>query len=482
MASLNDTLAIARSGVLTHQTRLAVIGHNIANVDTPGYHRQKVLLGTNPPLSSNQYDARRYDIGTGVRVLDIVRAYDDTKERMLLDQNSASELHSQLNSLLPDLEAMLQVDSDGGLAQQLQQFWAAWQDVATHPENLSMRNVLLERSGALADTFNNLSTNITDYRNNLADGAGTALDPFSGSVTTLVGEINDLATQIQNLNAQITRAERTGMERSDLLDRRDALVLELSGKVNITLEADQTIRIDGDVLVSGDGTTRNTLTQVATSPAVTVSLDGGATTLAISGGTLGAAIQTAGITDTLIANLDTMAGRLITAVNTLHAAGYNLDGNTGVNFFTGTGAASIAVNPTLYNPINPLLNNPRGVAAAATLNSAVPLIPNTGDGAQALAIADLGTTVQSVLANQTFGDFFTGLASALGSSIASEQALADDSAAVVDMLTNYVQSASGVNLDEEMVEMIAAQRAYEASAKVVVTVDEMMGTVIDMVR
>ncbi len=474
MASLSDMMIIARSGVLTHQERLAVISHNITNVNTPGYIRQKAVLGTNPPNSPTRYSTRNYDIGTGVRIEDVIRTYSSMKEATLLGQLSDYNRHAQLANALPELEALVQGNGDASLATCFQEFWTAWQDVATNPENLAMRNVLLEKSGALADQFNELATRLDNYRGGIASGAGP---DFTGIVPDIADEINTIATRIQALNKQITVAENSGITANDLMNQRDTLIRSLSEKTDIAIGADKTITIDGQILVSGDGVVRNDLTVTSTNP-IALTIDGANVT--ITGGELGGWLQTAAISETLRSELDAMANELATQVNALHTTGYDLDGNLGLDFFTGAGADGIAVNNLIYNDTNPLLNNPRLVAAAQTLYAAgPPPIPNTGDGAIALAIADLCSTDIAALDGLTFNNYLANMLTSLGTTINTEQALADSGETVVNTLLNAIQSESGVNLDEEMIDMISAQRAFQAASRLVVTIDEMMDVVIN---
>ena len=218
MSSLFDALTIARSGVLTQQDRLSVISHNIANVDTEGYHRQRAVLGTNPPNETNLYCTRDYELGTGVHMIDVTRAYNDMRESVYLGQNSSLALHAQLADSLTDLQALLQGDEDSSLGACLTNFWAAWQDVSNNPDNLTMRNVLLERAGTLVERFNIVATRIDEYRAAIADSSGGT---YTGSVPDAVETVNDLATRIQDLNARIVRASNVGTSANDLTDRRD---------------------------------------------------------------------------------------------------------------------------------------------------------------------------------------------------------------------------------------------------------------------
>ena len=471
MASLNDSLTIGRSGVLTHQERLAIISHNIANVNTPGYHRQTAVLGTNPPNQPGLYSSRAYELGTGVRVLDVTRAYNEMREAVYLSQNSASAMHSQLASALPDLQALVNSNGDASLSTCLRDFWAAWQDVSNNPDSLTMRNVLLERAGTLTERFNIVSARLDEYRTAIARDAGGTPE---GALPDAVAEVNSLATRIQNLNARIQVASGTGINANDLEDQRNLLIRELSGKVNITVAADKTITIDTRVLVSGDGVTRNDLTVTGTDP-IELTLDG--VVISVTGGEVAGWTQLAAITDSLGTGIDTMADELSTQINLLHTAGYDLNATLGVDFFTGAGAAGITVNSALYNPANPLLNQPRLIAAAATIYG--PGMPNTGDGAMALAIADLSQVRLPALGDQTLADYFTGVVGTLAASINSEEDLTADGQAVLDTLNNAIQGETGVSLDEEMIDMLACQRAYQASARLVTTIDEMLDTLIN---
>ena len=133
----------------------------------------------------------------------------------------------------------------------------------------------------------------------------------------------------------------------------------------------------------------------------------------------------------------------------------------------------------MYDASDPLLNNPRLIAAANTLHDAgPPPVPNVLDGDNALEIADLNYTDIAGLGNQTFNEFFGTMQSELGARIQTEEDLVTDGAAITAMLEAAIQSETGVNLDEEMMEMIAAQKAFDASARIVTVVDEMMSLII----
>ncbi len=487
MASLLDSLIIARSGVLTHQERMAVISHNIVNVHTPGYHRQRIVLGTNPPVEPSMLETRRWATGAGVRVLDVVSTFNRMKESVLLEQTPDAAYHATLAAALQDLVGLLSGTGDGTLAACFQGFWNAWHDVANRADNLALRNVLLERSARLADTLRGLAERLDTARNRIA--GGTAPDMY-GLVPNEVDAVNRITAELQSINARLAQT-MAQVNTHDLEDRRRELLRQLSEKLAVTVNVDGAIMVDGQILVSADGTVRNTLAVTDTgSPIVLELLDAGGGSLGVvtvTGGTLGAWLDAAAIVESLRDRLDTLAHTLAQTVNALHQGGYDLAGEEGVAFFTGTDADgdgrmdadTLRVNALLYDPANPLLNRPDRVAAAATrYDDGPPPLPNVEDGAVALAIADLGRQPLAAIGGMTLGEYFDHALIALGSRAAEEAGLAEDSAAIVTVLLDSIQRESGVNLDEELIELLQAQRAYQASSRVLTAVDDLIEQVI----
>ena len=485
MASIQDSIVVARSAILAHQQRLNVTSNNIANVNTPGYHRQTVALGTNPAIDPTMLETRDYPISTGVRVIDVVREYNAMKEHMLLQQQSDVDYYTQRADALGDLEGLVNGDGSAALETHFQNFWNAWQDVANNADSLSYRSVLVERSAALVNQIQSIDTNITQFRDEIA--AGGAGPAFSGMVNSDVNEINTIASELSTLNRQILYAS-SAYTPNDLMDQRLQLLQDLSSKVNITVGSDFSVSVGGQLLVSADGLTLNTLsiTNTATSP-IGLQLNGAAIT--VTKGTLAACIDTAAITDSLSTNLDTLASQLITSVNNIlnstkrAAAGlpgnaYDLDGNvSNLDFFTGTDASNISVSMAIHDDSNPLNDNLRRIAAAATRTDiAVPSPANPGDGARALEVADLANQIFVALNGRSFTEYFSGQSSTIGSIIQNDKALATSGTAVVTMLEDSIQSETGVNLDEEMMDMLSA---HQAATRLFTTLDDMMDLIIN---
>ncbi|MDD2236149.1 MAG: flagellar hook-associated protein FlgK [Kiritimatiellae bacterium] len=478
MSSLSDITTVARSGVLAQQENLNVIAHNITNVNTKGYHRQSAVLTTNPANMPNISTTIPYSQGTGVTVSDVLREYDLLRERALLDERSGAAKDEFLANQLPDLESILLTDTENGLAQTLTQFWTAWQDVAAYPDNITMRNVALEKGAQLASVLNKAAGSLQNYRDGIASGISPNI---TGSVADEVNSLNTMTAELQNLNRKITLYENSRVSTADLEDRRDLLVADIAKQAEIAVDADYNISIDGQLLLSADGLTRNTL-NITTADPLTFDVNGAAVN--IEQGVIGGWNELTGYIESLGDNLDTLAAELITQVNALHTSGYDLDGNLGLDFFTGGTASDISVNAALYNAGNPLLNNPRLIAAAQTLydpggpNEG----PNTGDGAVALAIADLSGDALAALGNQSFNQYYTQLTTNLGTQIGTFESLAESGASTIAALENAIQSESGVSLDEELIHMITAQRAYQAASKLLSESNTMFDVLMSITR
>jgi len=186
----------------------------------------------------------------------------------------------------------------------------------------------------------------------------------------------------------------------------------------------------------------------------------------ISGSIQGTIDARDGTLKTLQNNLNTLASSIISSVYSIYNSGYSLNGTTGQNFFTGFTAATMAVNPNL-------VSDPSLVQAAGSPNA-------PGDNTVALALANLGQQSIGTLNNQTFSAAYAGYVGSFGDALSNANNQVSNSTAVNQALLNQRDSVSGVSVEEEMSNLITFQKAYEASAKIISTVDQMLTTVIAM--
>ena len=479
----NTGWTIARSAILTQQQRLTVIANNIANVNTPGYSRRDVLLGTVQETPTSLQEVRDYSIGVGVRVADVVRAQSTVIQNMLRQQTGDAQGHQTRADSLSQLESLLTADGDNSLDAKLDAFWNAWSDLSNQADNVALRTVVVQSGATLAAGFNSLQGRLTDFTEQIIGGAPGA---FTGELPSDVESFNTLTSQLQNLNARISYS-LSSFDPNGLKDQRDSLLVELSKLADVEVGSDYTVTLGGQTVVSGDGALRADLAVTSGGPPPTFELGGVA--VAISSGSIGALSDVLDITAGMGDRLDVLATELMTAVNSLHNSDKNVSGDTydlngercNWDFFTGTGAGDIAVNVSIYDPDQPLVMDASLVAASSTrADAGPPPIPNASDGSIALQISDLTRSTFAALGGQSMSGYYTTGLVLLGNLIQSEESLAESGDSVVNSLSDALQSEVGVNSEEELMNMVQAQRAFQAASRLMSTLDELMQSLLQM--
>jgi flagellar hook-associated protein 1 FlgK len=290
-------------------------------------------------------------------------------------------------------------------------------------------------------------------------------------VTARVDTINRLAREISDLDVQITNAAASGVEPNDARDTRDLKIEELSKLIDISVTEDARgsvmVSVGGTAIASRAGTVP--LRAVVSGTGITIESTGSGRTIDIRSGELKGVLDSYNTTiPDYLGKLDDMAAALITRVNSLHSSGYGLGTppSTGIELFTGSGAADIDINAAIVADVN--------------------LFAASGDGTVgnndiAIALAGVG---EELLLNGnavSLTQFYSGFVSGVGSAVGSARQSSESMNALLGTLEQQRSSVSGVSLDEEMVNMIKFQHAYDAAAKVVTTADELFQTILNMV-
>ncbi len=330
MVGLSSLFDIARSALAMSQQALAVTGHNVANVSTPGYSRQTAVLTERPPVNGQPGM-----IGTGVQATSIRRYVDESVNRQLTVTQQNLGRYALTRDELFRLQNIFGDGNNQGVAAQLSEFFSGLQDVATSPREVTARSVLLARATQLASSLNHASAELA-----------TARQSLNFQVRQTVGEINDLSAQIAELNDRIVSAEVTGQNANDLRDQRDVLVNELAKRVDITtiessVGALSVFAARGQVLVEG-GYVRQLVAveDLENDGLVSVGYSTGGTrplsieSLVSSGRLRGLLDVRDGTIRDLSQSFDRLAATLTNAVNQVHRDGFGLDGTTGLDFFS----------------------------------------------------------------------------------------------------------------------------------------------------
>ena len=467
MSNVFGILNTGRTALLTQQKAIDVTGHNIANVNTDGYSRQRVNMETNEPVSSSPGQT-----GTGVRTAEIQRIYDQFLGAQINEENQNLGNWEAQKGVLERVEIIFDESSGYGLNQAMSEFWNAWQDLANNPSDYAGRVALLAKSETMTTTFNNIYSNLEQIQ--------TDIDT---SIMGTVKEINSIAERIAGLNQKIALTEVGGQNANDYRDSRDLLLKELSLMINI----DSFENSDGKVtvLVAGGRPLVENISSwnLSTQPDVDsdfqdiVWTDSGGNpvviTSSISGGKLKGWLEVRDVTiPDYLSKLNDLAEEIITEVNDFHKDGLGLNDDVVAerNFFTGTKALDIAVNQDIVDDVN-------NIAAAGSLDG----LP--GGNSNAIKIANLQNelTMNGNPATATFDDYYNSLVSDVGSGVRKATVNFDHQSSMVTHLDNYRESVSGVSLDEEMVNLIKFQHGYNAAARLISVADELLDRVISMV-
>ena len=428
-------------GLLAHQRAMDVTGHNITNANTDGYSRQEAVMAA----------ATLYDIEAGLLVdgggamlgggVDI-QAFRRVRDGFLDLQFRAQSLrlgeYSGTASAMSQVEEGLSEPGENGIAAQLDKFWSSWSSVANNPENLATRQNLVEQARILSGAIKDLDARLTTIT--------SQVNAEYASITGANGDVRSMADEIAKLNQAIKFAVADGDQPNDLLDARDLLLDKLSSlaQVSVTDLGNGAIRVNfGDAATPLVDDATVTWPQALTAP----------------GGKLGALLQlTAPLTATppgtiesYRADLNAFAKKLADDVNALHNPG-----GTGTNFFTygaaGTEASSLTVN----------------VAATG-----VRYATSTATGANDIAVAI------AKLRGQGGDQQYQSLVARIGADVRNTQRLESNAQVLAGAIDDRRQSVAGVSMDEEMSNLVRFQRGYQASARVMSTVDEMLDQLIN---
>jgi flagellar hook-associated protein 1 FlgK len=472
MGGLATALNTGKTSLSTTQKVIEISGNNIANVNTPGYSRQKASLTTYPSLNFGGFV-----IGQGVLVGTIEREHDAFLTSEIRQKNAAYGEEDAKTLPLTELERVFNI-SDGGLGTEIDNFFDAWQELASNPGGQTERDMVLQQGNLLSDAFQSTIDDLAAVQENIDE---TLLSKLDG--------INDNLQRVADLNNRIATIESVGQSANTFRDERDLLLADLSkaigaqsienkeGVVSLQLPSGEPLVQNGKAM-SLEGSI------VAGELRLNVVIDSIARPVDTSrlGGELKGMLE---IRDQFIPELkgkvDKLAYDLITAVNTAHQAGSDLNGNTGELFFNAPPPppppAEIWEGAAYAMSI--VLTTPDQVAAGTSLVPGDPAPP--GDNTIAQAIAGIGTA-KVVDGTDTLVGSYSRICARVGIEAGQNQLARNANEDTMTQLQNLRDSVAGVSLEEEMINLIQYQKGFEASAKLLATVDEMMDTLLSIKR
>lgn len=483
MPGLSSSLNIGLTGLQAAQSALNVIGHNISNVNTPGFTRQRVQLQTGV---AQEFGNLRF--GTGVGFASIIGVRDRFLDLQISQSISKQAGSNSRYQGVEGVSAFFMETGEGGLNTQVQRFFEGFQELSLRPEDNTSRTNLLGRAQSMISGMQSRYSMIQDTRSKL-----------DSSVVGMVKEVNTLTLEIANLNKRIAQEPTAGAE-TDARDQRKALLDRLAEKIGINVYEDSLgqaqVSLDSGaaVLVSGMSSY-----QISTVPdpldsnfsRVFVSSGGGTpidVTSKVQEGELGANLE---LRDIILTgyqrDLDELAAGISQQVNLLHRAGHGLTpGSTGNDFFlanVGNGATGLPATVTAASHY-------KGMVNALSVNNALKATPSLiaasnaagvpGNNVQAKAMAALYTSVNTV---DTDGDgtgdsgpystVFANLANTIGNDVQRFEVSGQNAENLVVALQKQRDRVSGVDIDEEATSLIAFQRGYQASSRFINVINQL---------
>ncbi len=469
-----STLSTALSSMIAQRAALDVAGQNVANANTIGYTRQRADMSSVSTVSSASRFSSGLTVGQGVKIDNVARLGDIFADARLRTTTSSSAFLTARAASLARLESTIDEPSDTGVAAQLATFWSAWQDVANNPGQAAPGQVLLEAGSAVTSSL------ATGYA-----AVETQWDETRTQTLAIVDQTNATAQSVAELNVAIRSVLVSGGNANELTDKRDQLATTLSELVGGTVRHNEdgtvNVNVGGNPLVSGAtaygihlaGATTMVGTQTDTpriawdrATAGTATLDGGTLAGMVSVLAPAQADGKGGMLAEAAARYNTVATQLATAVNALHAGGSTSTGAPGAAFFTlgndPTTPPALAVRVALTSPADIAAANPATTTPNGTLDGsvadAISQLEHSTTGPDALwsaFVVDLGVRTQSTTLSANVAEKARTTAEALQ------------------------LSGAGVDIDEETVNMLAYQRAYQGAARVLTAVDEMLDTLIN---
>lgn len=465
-----STLSTALSALTAHRAALDVAGQNVANANTVGYTRQRAQLSSVSTAASASLFSAGLTVGQGVNVTGVARLGDIFADARVRSTTSSAAFLATRADALTRLESTITEPGDDGIASQLGAYWAAWQDVSNNPAEAAPGQVLIEAGRTVATAI------ATGYR-----AVDTLWTETRSQADAYVTEVNAVAQGIAQLNDTIRSVLVSGGNANELIDKRDQLATTMSELTGATVRPNEdgtvNVSIGGNPVVSGTtayGVRLTGATTMAGAEANPVSLvweREGAGAVVLGGGLLAGTIGilapadatgTGGVLAEAAASYNALATSLATSVNAVHQGGLTRTGEPGGDFF------SLGTDPAVPAALGlaVAVTSPSQIAAAAPGQG-------SGDGSVADQISRIGASTDGP--DRLWAAFVVDVGVKTQSAV--QSARVSESARATAESLQLAQTS--VDIDEETVNMLASQRAYQAAARVMTTVDEMLDTLIN---
>ena len=421
MSGLLSTLNTAKSGMNVSQVAIQTTSHNISNINTPGYSRQRVNQSASSPYSmpgkNSNFGAGQ--IGTGAQIDDVTRI-----RNSFYDYQYRSESHQYGNTSVKyeyfkNIEGIFNEPSDTAISSSLNSFFNSWSELSKDPQSSGVKSVVIENGKYLSNSINSAFKRLESLEEGLDKQSEYIMD-----------EVNSMLSQLDKLEKNIKIIQGSGKSPNDFLDQRDQLLDNLSFKLNINdkdVKATLKKAYDANGKVTLDDLTKSGVK--------------------ISGELEG--------TLSMKQEINKYKGGLKQLANTITS---NVNKAAGQDIFKAKDGELISINPEM-------LQEPEKINVTADI---------------ALKVYELKSEKVNINGkDMTINTFYNSMIQNLGQSSAAVIRDESNQSKLLENIDSSRSSVSGVSLDEEMISLVQLQHTYSANAKVMSTIDSLLDVVVN---
>lgn len=421
MSGLLSTLNTAKSGVNVSQVAIQTTSHNISNINTPGYSRQRVNQSASSPYSmpgkNSNFGAGQ--IGTGAQIDDVTRIRNSFYDYQYRSESHQYGSTSVKYEYFKNIEGIFNEPSDTAISSSLNSFFNSWSELSKDPQSSGVKSVVIENGKYLSNSINSAFKRLESLEEGLDKQSEYIMD-----------EVNSMLSQLDKLEKNIKIIQGSGKSPNDFLDQRDQLLDNLSFKLNINdkdVKATLKKAYDANGKVTLDDLTKSGVK--------------------ISGELEG--------TLSMKQEINKYKDGLKQLANTITS---NVNDAAGQEIFKAKDGELISINPEM-------LQEPEKINVTADI---------------ALKVYELKSEKVNINGkDMTINTFYNSMIQDLGQSSAAVIRDESNQSKLLENIDSSRSSVSGVSLDEEMISLVQLQHTYSANAKVMSTIDSLLDVVVN---
>lgn len=510
--SLISSINIAQQALSVNQTAITTVSNNIANVDTVGYHKLRTNLASVSTYGAANSAVSIANSLSGVQVANIQRYSNFSKECYCWQEESTSAYLDQYASSATTVQDLVNELNDTGLANALTNFYDAADSLSDSPSDITARQNYVSAADNLCTVFNNVSSNLDDVQESLV---GNTVSVTPSELSDNVKDVNDILDQLAEVNKNIVKTNSLSNSNPTLLDQRDALITKLSELIPVNAKENdnstvsislgnislvQGVEVQGYLSASNSlDVSGNLITKISV-----VDTEGNTkiddVNSKIDSGSIGAILDLCGTDSTKLTisgiknTINNLASQFASTLNNIQlnadASGTPLCIDKATNTLTATTAAdAIFVNKNGLGAITAenisvnsvIIDDPYRIAAARTdTTSATYSNTQIGNNSNMADVLAVRTTTYAALDNMDMEDYLASAVSKVGTGVKDIMTSQETQAAVLSSAQSSLASETGVNLDEELMDLMKYQQAYQAAARIFSTCNDLLESLIHM--